>query len=43
MAVAAWVRRLPLRGSKWNVLTLCGQRVQVKSMAPPPLSMRAMV
>src|SRR5882762_3001831 len=33
-AVAAWVRRLPLRVSKSSVLTLCSQRTQVKRMPP---------
>ena len=40
MAVAAWVRRLPSRGSKSRVLTWWAQWEQVNFM--PPL-MRAMV
>ena len=34
MAVAAWVRRLPSRGSKSSVLTLWAQWVQVNLMPP---------
>ncbi len=34
MAVAAWVRRLPLVLLKSSVVTLCSQKVQVKVVPP---------